>query len=112
MIIAINYANEGFQKAQKLNLETALQWGADKVIGYTPADMDEAFKEKNKEILSIPKGNGVYLWKPYFLNKAYQELQDGDYLIYTDAGSIYVNKISVCHLTARQRSLEFLFPQY
>ena len=55
MIIAINYANEGFQKAQKLNLETALQWGADKVIGYTPADMDEAFKEKNKEILSIPK---------------------------------------------------------
>ena len=27
MIIAINYANEGFQKAQKLNLETALQWG-------------------------------------------------------------------------------------
>lgn len=93
MIIAINYANKGFQKAQKLNLETALQWGADKVIGYTPADMDEAFKEKNKEILSIPKGNGVYLWKPYFLNKAYQELQDGDYLIYTDAGSIYVNKI-------------------
>ena len=33
------------------------------------------------------------LWKPYFLNKAYQELQEGDYLIYTDAGSIYVNKI-------------------
>lgn len=93
MIIAINYANEGFQKAQKLNLETALQWGADKVIGYTPADMDEEFKEKNKEILSIPKGNGVYLWKPYFLNKAYQELKQGDYLIYTDAGSIYVNKI-------------------
>ena len=93
MIIAINYANEGFQKAQKLNLETALQWGADKVIGYTPDDMDEEFKEKNKEILSAKKGNGYYLWKPYFLNKAYQELQEGDYLIYTDAGSIYVNKI-------------------
>lgn len=40
MIIAINYANEGFQKAQKLNLETALKWGADKVIGYTPSDID------------------------------------------------------------------------
>ncbi len=93
MIIAINYANEGFQKAQKLNLETALQWGADKVIGYTPKDMDEEFKEKNKEILSAKKGNGYYLWKPYFLNKAYQELKEGDYLIYTDAGSVYVNKI-------------------
>lgn len=93
MIIAINYANEDFQKAQKLNLETALQWGADKVIGYTPEDMDDEFREKNKEILSAKKGNGYYLWKPYFLNKAYQELKDGDYLIYTDAGSVYVNKI-------------------
>ncbi len=93
MIIAINYANESFQKAQKLNLETALQWGADKVIGYTPEDMDEEFREKNKEILSAKKGNGYYLWKPYFLKKAYQELKDGDYLIYTDAGSVYVNKI-------------------
>lgn len=93
MIIAINYANESFQKAQKLNLETALQWGADKVIGYTPEDMDDEFREKNKEILSAKKGNGYYLWKPYFLNKAYQELKDGDYLIYTDAGSVYVNKI-------------------
>ena len=91
MIIAINYANESFQKAQKLNLETALQWGADKVIGYTPEDMDDEFREKNKEILSAKKGNGYYLWKPYFLNKAYQELKDGDYLIYTDAGSVYVN---------------------
>ena len=35
----------------------------------------------------------MYLWKPYFLNKAYRELKDGDYLIYTDAGSIFINKI-------------------
>lgn len=93
MIIAINYANEGFQKAQKLNLKTALNWGADKTIGYTPKDMDTEFAEKNKDILSAKKGNGYYLWKPYFLNKAYKELRDGDYLIYTDAGSIYVNRI-------------------
>lgn len=93
MIIAINYADEGFKKAQKLNLQTALKWGADKVIAYTPADIDEEFRKKNEVILSAKKGNGYYLWKPYFLNKAYSELQEGDYLIYTDAGSIYVNKI-------------------
>lgn len=93
MIIAINYANKNFKKAQKLNLSTALKWGADKVIGYTPRDMDEDFVKRNKDILSAKKGNGYYLWKPYFLNKAYKELKDGDYLIYTDAGSVYVNKI-------------------
>ena len=93
MILAINYADESFSKAQKLNLETAINWGADKVIGYTPKDIDAGFQDKNQDILSVKKGNGFYLWKPYFLNKAYKELQDGDYLIYTDAGSIYVNKI-------------------
>ena len=93
MILAINYADRGFARAQKWNLKTAIQWGADKTIGYTPQDIDEEFREKNKDILSAKKGNGYYLWKPYFLNKAYKELQDGDYLIYTDAGSIYVNRI-------------------
>lgn len=93
MIIAINYADDNFKKAQKLNLETALQWGANQVIGYTPDDIDEQFYEKNKEILAAKKGNGFYLWKPYFLYKTYQQLKEGDYLIYTDAGSVYVNKI-------------------
>ena len=93
MIIAINYADNSFRKAQKLNLETALHWGADQVIGYTPDDIDEQFYEKNKEILCAKKGNGFYLWKPYFLYKAYQQLKEGDYLIYTDAGSVYVKKI-------------------
>lgn len=93
MITAINYADNSFNKAQKLNLSTALQWGADRTIGYNPSDIDFSFYEKNKEILCAKKGNGFYLWKPYFLYKAYQQLKKGDYLIYTDAGSIYVNKI-------------------
>ena len=40
MIIAINYADNSFRKAQKLNLETALHWGADQVLGYTPDYID------------------------------------------------------------------------
>lgn len=93
MIIAINFADNGFKKAQRLNSKTAKKWGADKVIEYGPEDIDEDFTERNRDILSAKKGNGFYLWKPYFLNKTYKELQDGDYLIYTDSGSVYVNKI-------------------
>ena len=94
MILAINYADKSFAKAQKLNLETAKKYGADKIIGYTPEDIDNDFKERNKDILSAKKGGGFYLWKPYFLNKAYKELKEGDYLIYTDSGSVYVNDIN------------------
>lgn len=93
MIIAINYADDGFKKAQRLNSKTARKWGADKVIEYSPQDIDEDFREKNKEILNAKRGNGFYLWKPYFLNKAYKELGENDYLIYTDAGAVYVNRI-------------------
>lgn len=93
MIIAINYADDGFKKAQKLNSKTAKRWGADKVIEYGPGDIDQEFWQRNKEILEAKRGNGYYLWKPYFLNKAYKELGEDDYLIYTDSGAIYVNKI-------------------
>lgn len=93
MIIAANYADKKFQRAQRLNSKTARRWGADRVIEYTAKDIDPAFRAANKEILDNPRGGGYYLWKPYVFYRAYQELQDGDYLIYTDAGSIYVDEI-------------------
>ena len=94
MIIAINYANKAFKKSQKLNAKTAIRvGGADKVICYTRDDIDLEFFAKNKSVLQVKRGDGYYLWKPYFMYKAYQELKDGDYLIYTDSGSVYVNRI-------------------
>ena len=93
MIVAANYADKKFRRAQRLNSKTARQWGADRVIEYTDADIDSEFRIANKEILDNPRGGGYYLWKPYVFYRGYQELQDGDYLIYTDAGSVYVDKI-------------------
>lgn len=93
MIIAVNYADKKFQRAQKLNSRTARQWGADRVIEYGPGDIDEAFRRRNKEILDTPRGGGYYLWKPYFYRKAYDELGEGDYLVYIDSGAVYINRI-------------------
>ncbi len=93
MIIAVNYADKNFKRAQKLNSKTARQWGADKVIEYGPDDIDEMFRRRNRAILDAPRGGGYYLWKPYFYRKAYDELGEGDYLVYIDSGAVYVNKI-------------------
>lgn len=93
MIIAVNYADKKFRRAQKLNSRTAGQWGADRVIEYGPDDIDEVFRRRNKEILDTPRGGGYYLWKPYFYRKAYDELGEGDYLVYIDSGAVYINKI-------------------
>lgn len=93
MIKAVNYADTSFRRAQKLNSRTAMQWGADEVIEYGPEDIDRNFRERNKEILKSARGGGYYLWKPYVFRKAYDKLGKDDYLIYTDSGSVYVNKI-------------------
>ena len=93
MIRAINYADKKFQRAQKLNSETARRWGADRVIEYGPDDIDASFRRRNQEILDAPRGGGYYLWKPYFYRKAYDALDEGDYLVYIDSGAVYVNRI-------------------
>ena len=93
MILAISYADERFYKTQRFNSKRALKFGADKVKEYTREDIDEKFYAENKAILDAPRGGGYWLWKPYIIFDALRELNEGDYLVYTDAGSAFVNKI-------------------
>ncbi len=93
MIWAVNYANEKFAKAQKLNTKTAYAHGVDKVLSFAPEDIDIEFREKNKDILSRPRGNGYWLWKPYFIAKAMELMEDGEWLIYADAGLYYLSDV-------------------
>lgn len=52
------------------------------------------FQKKNKEILLRKRGNGYWLWKPYFILKTLRnKLNKGDYLIYTDAGILYLDRV-------------------
>ena len=41
--------------------------------------------------MSRQRGNGYWLWKPYIINKTIiEKLNEGDYLIYTDASMMFV----------------------
>ena len=92
-IIAISYGNEKYKKQLEVNKKSALEIGkVNEYYSYGPNDIDQDFKNKNKYVLSLPRGNGYWLWKPYFILKTLREkLNDGDYLIYTDAGILYMN---------------------
>ncbi|RDY27441.1 hypothetical protein CHL78_009510 [Romboutsia weinsteinii] len=94
MIVAINYADENFIKSQKYNTKTAYKKGkVDKVIEYSPSDIDLEFRESNKKILSYKRGAGLWLWKPYFILKTLNKIEYGDYLFYCDSGAYYTNKV-------------------
>jgi hypothetical protein len=73
----------------------AKKFGADKVIEYSPKDLSDEFKEKNKDILQYQRGDGYWVWKPYIIKDALSKLKEGDYLVYTDSGSAFVNKIKL-----------------
>lgn len=95
MIYAITYSNELYENPKKWNLRSALENGVDAVRSYAPEDIDDEFYSKNKKILNCERGNGYWLWKPYFIRKTLQEINYGDYLVYADAGSVYVNNINI-----------------
>ena len=92
-IIAITYSNGVFERQADLNKKSALEVGkVDEHYSFGPDDIDQEFKEKNKEILSKFRGGGYWLWKPYIILKTFKEkLREGDYLIYADAGVLYMN---------------------
>ena len=93
-IVAISYANEKFLKQLKINKLTAINIGkVDEYYSYNFDDIDLIFKKQNEDILSRKRGNGYWLWKPYFILKTFKErLNIGDYLIYTDSGIFYLDK--------------------
>lgn len=99
MIYVINYADgEPYESFRKINTKTAYRFGkADKVIEYSSADISEEFKAKNAKIFAYKRGAGLWLWKPYLIQKALSQLENGDWLFYSDAGVTFINDLK--HLT-------------
>jgi hypothetical protein len=94
MIAAINYANDAYKKHQRINSWTAKHIGkVDKVYSFSPEDIDTEFYEQNKAILSQERGNGLWLWKPYFILNVMNELSYCDWLVYLDSGALYIRDV-------------------
>ena len=93
-IVAISYGNDIYKKCLEFNKKSALEVAkVDEYYAYGPDDIDQDFKEKNNYILSSPRGNGYWIWKPYFILKTLKnKLNNGDYLFYSDAAILYVDK--------------------
>ncbi|MDE6561727.1 MAG: hypothetical protein K2K75_10120 [Muribaculaceae bacterium] len=92
-VTLINCCDEKFEAIRKVCSSSSLKVGkADSVIEYNPAMMDNDFKQRNKDLLSIPRGAGLWIWKPYFILQTLESIPEGHYLIYLDAGVVVVNE--------------------
>lgn len=93
MIRLVNFADSTMTQSQQLCSESALKHGVDICWPQNPNTISTEFKDFNKEIFSASRGCGYWLWKPYHIYKALLQCQEGDYLIYADAGIEFVNSV-------------------
>lgn len=96
MLYVINYADgQPYKKYQEYNTWSAKHIGkADRIIQYSTDDIDKEYKEKHKNIFAYERGGGLWLWKPYLINKSLRQIDEGDWLFYTDSGSFFINDIN------------------
>jgi hypothetical protein len=93
-ITLINYSNERYTKAQKINTKSAIKNGGfKKVISYSQSDIDVDFCDKNIKIFDYQRGGGYWLWKSYLIKKTLSEMGEGEYLFYCDSGSHFIQSI-------------------
>jgi len=65
----------------------------DKIYCLDSKSIDPIFYEENKSILSQKKGGGFWLWKPYFINRLLEKINDGDYIFYADAFVFFIKDL-------------------
>ncbi len=105
-------ADAKYMEAVKCQFETAYKYGrVDKTLFYNIDEIATEFAEKNQKILNSggQRRKGCYLWKPYFINKALDSIQLGDFLIYLDAaGCCYRSRVSECIRYMEKKQLEIV----
>jgi hypothetical protein len=61
-------------------------------IYYNKTVMDEEFRNRFSETLKYRRLGGYAIWKSYLINKKLKEIEDGEFIIYCDAGCELNNK--------------------
>ena len=89
----ITYSDERYSKAGKRILKSANESGwFQSCTKYSPKDVCNKFisempKMPNGDaVFEQGRGGGYWIWKPYIVKKKFDEINDGDILVYADAG--------------------------
>jgi hypothetical protein len=100
MIHLVTYSAPNCSISREVCVKAAYANGVDRVYEFTPEDISNEFISNNVEILNTPKGVGLWIWKPYFVNHIANELNEGDILIYCDAGFKLITNVNeiICRM--------------
>lgn len=106
MIYLLSFSTPQFYESQIYLQLTALHYGVDYCITKTSEDLKKTkFYDKHREIFNYEKGYGFWLWKPYYILEALNELKEGDILFYSDSGIKFISSVEPLLELARTRNI-------
>ena len=75
----------------------------DEIISLSPVDLSADFKNDFKEILNYSRGGGYWIWKHEIIKQIMNTINEGDVILYCDAGSS-INNLN----NAKKRFAEYI----
>jgi len=91
----VTYASGRYERSRTRLVSSAKKFGIDKSWSFSPEDFKETeVYKQNKDVVSVYRGAGLWLWKPYYISQVLEELGDDDYLVYLDAGIEIIAELS------------------
>ena len=83
----ISYGDDNFANSKKRIYQEARNMGVFETVNvYGPEFISKDFKSKFEYVFKHSKGAGYWIWKYYIISEKLKELNDGEFLIYCDAG--------------------------
>lgn len=96
MKVYVTYGDDNFIIQKKNALKFAKENGNfDKIFSFSKKDIDKEFYERNSNILNRKRGDGYWIWKPYFIKRVLSEIEEGDFVFYSDAGAVFLKSVDI-----------------
>lgn len=95
-VYLVSYAGKKsvFFKNQNAQALSAINQGIDFIMMFKKNHFDEEFLNKNKKILDIECGDGLWIWKPYLILKTMEMSPKNSIIIYADSPVVFKNPIT------------------
>ena len=77
---------EVYQMNQRALVASGLNKNVDFFLSYSSKSLEADFVLRNYGILKEKRGVGLWLWKPYIIDKTLKKIPEGDMILYLDSG--------------------------
>lgn len=104
--VALTWASGPFIPYARLLALSSPRAGLDDFYLLGRDSLPRRFKRRHRLILSEPKGDGCWLWKPWAIVRLLERLNDGDVLLWVDAGAHFAGGIEPLISTMDSQGLD------